>query len=93
MHGISVLGPRSLWDEYSLVLELHNVASYCTAQFEQIITLVAAITENARNFEDTLRAQRTTVFALGNSGNLREAMDRGLQVLNALDVRLPSNCP
>jgi predicted ATPase len=92
MHGISLLGPRSWRDEYRLSLELHNAAAEmacCTAQFEQVDVHLSAITQNARNFDDTLRAQTTSVNALGSSGRLYEAMDRGRDILKALNVYLP----
>jgi predicted ATPase len=86
------LGPRSWRDEYRLSLELHNAAAEmacCTAQFEQVDVHLSAITQNARNFDDTLRAQTTSVNALGSSGRLYEAIDRGMDILKALNVHLP----
>jgi len=94
IQGIEVLGPRKWQDNYQLTLGLHNSAAevaYCTGNFDSVFRLVEETLKQATNFQDTLAAQSTKVYALGGSGKMAEAVDLGLAVLGQLGVEFPSS--
>ena len=61
-----------------------------TANFDSVFQLVETILDKAQNFNDKLSAQATNVYALGSSGKMQEAIDRGLNVLQKLGVEFPA---
>lgn len=88
-----MLGETCWEDEYELSLELYNAAAeveYCIANFDNVEKLATRIFENTRWFPDTLRAHAIHVYSLGSRGHMLKAIERGLEVLEALDEKFPT---
>ena len=91
--GVSMLGENCWQEEYELSLELYNAAAeveYCIANFDNVEKLASRIFENTRWFPDTLRAHAIHVYSLGSRGHMLKAIERGLEVLEALDEKFPT---
>lgn len=91
--GVSMLGASSWTDEYELSLELYNAAAeveYCIANFDNVEKLASEIFSNTRAIPDTLRAHSIHVYSLGSRGHMLKAIERGLQVLDALGETFPT---
>jgi predicted ATPase len=91
--GVSMLGKACWEEEYELSLELYNAAAeveYCIANFDNVEKLADEIFNNTRWFTDTLRAHSIHVYSLGSRGHMLKAIERGLEVLEALDEKLPT---
>ena len=53
--------------------------------------LVEETMQHAKGFNDTIAVQSTTVYALGGIGKMKDAIDRGLDVLKQLGVEFPAS--
>jgi tetratricopeptide (TPR) repeat protein len=94
--AISILRNERTWsaDHYGLNLALHNGAAeayYCIGDFVRTDRMLEKVFENATTFEDKLQAYSTLVFALGARHRLSKAVTTALEVLDQLDVSLPTN--
>jgi predicted ATPase len=93
-HGIDILGRHCWTENYDLCLQLHNLnaeASYCTANYTRVNSLVATTLENTRLFEDTLPIRSTQLYALSSMGCLTDAIESGLSILDGLGERMESD--
>jgi histidine kinase len=91
--GVSMLGETCWEEEYELSLELYNAAAeveYCIANFDNVEKLASEIFAHTRWFPDTLRAHSIHVYSLGSRGHMLKAIERGLEVLEALGEKFPS---
>lgn len=90
--GIWLLGEDIWKDHYELGLALYSTAAevnYCTADFERVRVLTAAVFDNASCFRHKLRAYTSEVFTLGAMDKMEDAMVLGLEVLRKLRTPVP----
>lgn len=87
--GIGLLGPTK-WrknNTYDLCLALFNNAidtCYATGRMERVESLIQEVLENARVFEDELRARVMLIYMLGTKQDMTTAIDRGVETLQRL---------
>ena len=87
--GIGLLGP-SKWrknNTYDLCLGLFNNAidtCYATGQMDRVESLIQEVLENARVFEDELRARVMLIYTLGTKQEMSAAIERGVETLKRL---------
>lgn len=86
-HGITLLETTRWLDQYDLCLVLYSSlaeVSYCTARFEEVLSLVEEVSSLVISQDDMLRLHTLKVNALGSSGKVAEAIDHGFEVLRSL---------
>jgi predicted ATPase len=92
--GIAMLGSVSWERNYELTHNLYNAAmevEYVIGNFENVDRLTKEILENSATFLDTMRARSVQVHCLGTRQKTFEAVKSGLDTLEALGERFPSN--
>jgi predicted ATPase len=93
MKSIELLNEAACWrEEYLLCLSIYSTAaevSYCIGEFENVHKIVSTITSQARTFDDTLRGHASSIFALGSSDQLDEAIAYGMNILSDLGITFP----
>ncbi|MDZ8256834.1 ATP-binding sensor histidine kinase [Nostoc sp. ChiQUE01b] len=90
--GIELL-PKDAWEShYSLTLALHEgiaETSYLNTDFEQMERWVSVVLQQAKTLLDTSEVQQTRILGAKAQGQLREAIQIGLSVLNSLGIEFP----
>ncbi|MEH1857664.1 MAG: ATP-binding sensor histidine kinase [Nostoc sp.] len=90
--GIELL-PKDAWEShYSLTLALHEgiaETSYLNTDFEQMERWVSVVLQQAKTLLDTIEVQQTRILGAKAQGQLREAIQIGLSVLNSLGIEFP----
>lgn len=87
------MGRRPWRDNYHVCLNLHNAAAevaFAAGQCDRVFFHVNDILGNVRDFDDTLRAHSIKIYAEGNAGEIKEAVDSALTILEQLGEELPS---
>jgi histidine kinase len=90
--GISFLDFRHWRDEYEISLALFNAQAeveYVIGNFDKANEAARVIIENARSFEDSLRAFAVKVYVSGALNNASEAISIGFDVLQRLGEAFP----
>ena len=99
LKGIGLLS-RTKWrkqNTYDLCLALFNNAidtCYATGRIDRVPELVKEVRENARVFEDEIRARIILIYTLGTRQDLASALELGVETLARLGEKLsryPSN--
>lgn len=92
-HAVNMINDDLWKSNYELTLGLCNAAAevfYCTANFDDVESMVSSILWNARTFEETLRARAIQVYTLSSRNRQPDAIQIGLETLEKLGEDLPS---
>jgi predicted ATPase len=93
--GIAFLKDSDCWKEnYQLSLNLYDGASdaeLCCQNFDNVAALVSEVYKHARSETDKFRSHVARINAIGQRGNVREAMRVGVNVLKSLGEPMVSN--
>jgi predicted ATPase len=91
-HGIQFL-PDSHWtQEYTLSLELFELASktsLATGNYSNLQTYSGAVIQYGRTFEDKLKVYYIIMQSLTYASKIIEALDKGLEILSRLGEVIP----
>ncbi|MCF4966112.1 ATP-binding sensor histidine kinase [Nostoc sp. CMAA1605] len=91
--GIQLLPPDTWESNYDLTLAFYTEATdaaYLNTDFAQMEQLGSLVLQNARNLLDTIPVEQTRLMGIKAQGKLLEAIELGLQALNSLGVKFPS---
>jgi predicted ATPase len=96
LRGIGLLGPTKFrkHNTYDLCLALHNNAidtCYATGQMDTTEELIQVVLDNARVFEDEIRARIMLIYTRGTRRELDSAIHLGVETLARLGEKLDSN--
>jgi len=92
--GIDLLNLIPWQNQYTLCLELYSGASECaylSGNSDKMEVLVAEVLGNAKDILDKIPVYNTLVDAYTGGHDLPKAITAGLEALNGLGVRFPSN--
>ncbi|MBW4629367.1 MAG: PAS domain S-box protein [Brasilonema octagenarum HA4186-MV1] len=90
--GLKLLNADSWQQKYDLTLALYEEAAeaaYLNRDFITMEQLALVVLKNAKTVLDKIRVYDAKIQAFVSEGNLKEAVQIGLQVLNLLGVILP----
>jgi len=90
--GRELLSVDSWQNSYDLTLALYDAvaeAAYLIGDFEQMEQLVEAVLNHAKTVLDQVKVYEVKIQAAGAQGNLKKAIEIGLQMLKLLGVVLP----
>ncbi len=91
--GIALLPPQAWTHHYDLTLALYTEAAdaaYLSTDFEQMEQWANHAIQQARTLLDTIPVQQTRLMGAKAQGQLQQALQIGLQVLQSLGVDLPT---
>ena len=89
--GLMLMDETRWRSNYNLMLALHNALAemeMCRANFDRMHETIFEILTHARVFDDKHQAHMTMIYALSTQDKLHEAVDLGLEVLDALGERI-----
>uniref|UniRef100_A0A7S2A3M2 Orc1-like AAA ATPase domain-containing protein n=1 Tax=Ditylum brightwellii TaxID=49249 RepID=A0A7S2A3M2_9STRA len=92
--GIGFLDENSWNDYYQLWLRLYTSCielEFCNGNFEKLAEVLNCIITHAKCFDDKLRAYCILIFSLGGQKQLVKAIEMGLDVLERLGEKFPTN--
>jgi PAS domain S-box-containing protein len=90
--GISLLPPKTWELHYDFTLELHTEvaeAAYLNTDFEPMEQWATVVLQHAKTLLDTIQVQRTRLMGAKAQGQLLDAIQIGLQVLQSLGIEFP----
>ena len=92
--GLELLDPTSWETQYELTLELHTLAAETaslTGNFETLDRLFGLITRHAKTCLDMVGVYESKVHSHVSQGQLQEALDTALAILERLGLSLPAH--
>ena len=93
-NGIVFL-PENHWQyHYAFCLEIHELAARCalaTGNIQDLHILAERLLKNARCFEDKLNMHYTLTMSMMYASRLKEALDKGLEIVSQLGEHIPQN--
>jgi len=90
-HGITFLRKKHWEEQYTLSLELFNLAAKCAFANGDVISLKLLsqqVMKKASSFEDTLNVTYFVTCSLAYSSKLPESVEKGLDILSQLGIEL-----
>ncbi len=92
--GLQLLSTDSWQSQYDLTLSLYSEAveaSYLNGNFNEMEQLAIPVENNAKTVLDKVKVYDSKIQAAVSQGNLKEAIEIGLQVLEQLGISFPEN--
>jgi PAS domain S-box-containing protein len=89
--GLKLLNPESWQSEYDLTLALYSEAAkaaYLSGHFNEMEQFVEVVLNHAKTVLDTVQVYDSRIQGYLSQGNLKEALEIGLEVLKLLGVIL-----
>jgi predicted ATPase len=90
--GMSLLDRKHWQRQYQLSFDLYNAAAkveYYNGNLDRVDALLDEIFENAKSEDDKLRAHFAQIYSLGSRDDMKQALTKGLDVLQSLGDPLP----
>ncbi|MHC5821034.1 MAG: ATP-binding protein, partial [Nostoc sp.] len=91
--GISLLDDNSWQQQYNITLGLHNIAAdtaFLTGRFAEITQLMQLVKLNSQTVVDNLAVYEAQIQAYSAQKNYQKSIDTGLEFLQLLGIKLPS---
>jgi predicted ATPase len=91
--GIRLLSRRHWKHQYKLSLSLYNAAAeveYYNGNLARVDALLTKLFKHAKSLDDTFRAHFTQIYSLGSRDDMKQALDKGLEVLKQLGENFPA---
>ncbi|MBN3894880.1 MAG: AAA family ATPase, partial [Nostoc sp. NOS(2021)] len=91
--GMSLLDDNSWQGQYNITLGLHNIAAdtaFLTGRFAEITQLMQVVKLNSQTVVDNLAVYEAQIQAYSAQKNYQKSIDTGLEFLQLLGIKLPS---
>ncbi len=91
--GMSLLDDNSWQRQYNITLSLHNIAAdtaFLTGRFAEITQLMHLVKLNSQTVVDNLAVYEAQIQAYSAQKNYQKSIDTGLEFLQLLGIKLPS---
>ncbi|MEH2031814.1 MAG: ATP-binding sensor histidine kinase [Nostoc sp.] len=91
--GMSLLDDNSWQRQYNITLSLHNIAAdtaFLTGRFAEVTQLMQVVKLNSQTVVDNLAVYEAQIQAYSAHKNYQKSIDTGLEFLQLLGIKLPS---
>ncbi|WP_375496134.1 AAA family ATPase [uncultured Nostoc sp.] len=91
--GMSLLDDNSWQRQYNITLSLHNIAAdtaFLTGRFAEVTQLMQVVKLNSQTVVDNLAVYEAQIQAYSAQKNYQKSIDMGLEFLQLLGIKLPS---
>ncbi|MEH1778564.1 MAG: ATP-binding protein [Nostoc sp.] len=91
--GMSLLDDNSWQRQYNITLSLHNIAAdtaFLTGRFAEVTQLMQVVKLNSQTVVDNLAVYEAQIQADSAHKNYQKSIDTGLEFLQLLGIKLPS---